>query len=122
MGVWKTIDDDGKTEKSLVRLHLKDGRLYGRIIKLFLKPHEKPNPRCKECRGASHNKPILGMRIIDGLQRDGDEWSGGTILDPENGKSYRVKLEVKNGGRKLDVRGYIGISLLGRTQTWVRVE
>ena len=85
-----------------------------------LQSDQGPNPICKECEGERHNQPVTGMQIVWGLKQDGDEWNGGHILDPNNGKVYRCKMSVTEGGQKLEVRGFIGFSLLGRTQTWER--
>jgi len=115
-GFWTTIDDDGKTPTSVVEIYAKGGKLHGKIVEL-INPREK-NPRCTECDGDKHNQPILGMEILWGLERDGSEWSGGKILDPKSGKEYKCYIEVIDAGRRLKVRGYIGIALLGRTQYW----
>ena len=120
VGLWKTVDDNTGKAKSIIRIWEKDGKLYGRIVKL-IDPQE-PNPLCVECKGKLKNKPVIGMTIMAGLSKDGDEWNGGTIMDPENGKTYKVLIQVLAGGKKLKVRGYIGVSLLGRTQHWIRVK
>ena len=122
-GLWKTIDDDGKTEKSLVRI-TNDGGVYsGKVEKIF--DAAKADAKCEKCEGARANQPIVGMTIIEGVKQDAEEsnlFGGGQILDPNNGKTYKVRLKPADGGKKLDVRGYIGTPMLGRTQTWVRVE
>ena len=118
VGVWKTIDDDTKQEKSLVRISESGGVVTGKIEKL-LNPTE-PNPVCDKCSDDRKGKPITGMSIIDGLKQSGDVWEGGEILDPNNGKVYRVRLKPIENGKKLEVRGYIGPFF--RTQTWIRVE
>jgi len=118
VGVWKTIDDDTKQEKSLVRISESGGVLSGKIDKL-LNPTE-PNPVCDKCSDDRKGKPITGMSIIDGVKQSGDVWEGGQILDPNNGKTYRVRLKPIEDGRKLEVRGYAGPFF--RTQTWVRAE
>ena len=116
VGVWTTIDDDGKTPKAVVQIEQRGSKLFGKIIEL-IRP-DRPNPKCDECDGDLKGKPIQGMQILWDLEEDGDEWSGGKILDPNNGKVYRCYVEVVEGGAQLKVRGYIGISLLGRTQYW----
>ncbi|MBI5481499.1 MAG: DUF2147 domain-containing protein [Deltaproteobacteria bacterium] len=116
VGRWKTIDDSSGKAKSIVEIYDRGGKLYGKIIKLILEPGEDPNPKCDKCKGDKKDKPVIGMVILEGLWREGDEWKGGTILDPDNGKTYRCKLKLEKG--KLKVRGYIGVSLLGRTQYW----
>lgn len=123
VGRWKTIDDETKEAKSIVVITEVDGKLVGTIEKLFRKEGEDQNPKCEKCSGDKKDQPIIGMQILQGLKKDkGSEtkWSGGEILDPKNGKTYSCKLEVVDGGKKLDVRGFVGFSLIGRTQTWVR--
>lgn len=122
VGLWKNIDDVTGQPKALIRITEANGVLQGRIEKLFLAPGEAPNPKCDKCSGARKDQPILGMSILDGLRKDGDEYAGGEILDPNNGKVYRSKMELEDGGKKLKVRGYIGIPMLGRSQTWLRQE
>jgi uncharacterized protein (DUF2147 family) len=121
VGLWKTIDDETKKEKSLVRISEAGGVLSGRVEKLF--NPSQPDPKCDKCSDERKDQPITGMEILRGVKKgDEDLWDGGTILDPNNGKVYKVRLKLADGGRKLDVRGYIGAPLLGRTQTWMRVE
>jgi uncharacterized protein (DUF2147 family) len=122
-GLWKTIDDDGKTEKSLVRISNEGGVYTGKVEKI-LDP-AKADAKCDKCKGARATQPILGMVIIEGVKQDPDDsnlFNGGQILDPADGKTYKVRLKTADGGKQLDVRGYIGTPLLGRTQTWIRVE
>lgn len=128
-GYWLTVDDDGKLPRSIV--HIKkdaQGKLVGEVVKLFRKPDENPNPLCDECdegfKGANiKGKPALGLTILwDVVYDEDEEWDDGEILDPGNGKTYSVELEVQNGGQKLKVRGYLGVSLLGRTQHWHRTK
>ena len=120
VGLWKTIDDETKQERSLVRISESGGVLSGRIEKLS--DPAKANATCDKCEGARKDKPIAGMTIIEGVKKHADEayWDGGTILDPNNGKSYKLRLTPKDGGKSLEVRGFIGF--LYRNQTWVRVE
>lgn len=120
VGKWKTIDDETKQPKSIVEITEANGKLSGKIIQLFRKPEEDQNPRCDKCLGDKKDKPILQLEIIEGLTQDGDTWSGGTILDPKNGKTYKCKIKVVDGRKKMEVRGFIGFSLLGRTQVWER--
>jgi uncharacterized protein (DUF2147 family) len=122
IGVWKTIDDETGKPKSLVRITESNGELRGRIEKLFREAGEEQNPKCEKCEGTLKDQPIIGMTIITGMKKDGSEYNGGQILDPNNGKVYRSKMAVIEGGKKLDVRGYIGVPMLGRTQTWIRQE
>lgn len=122
VGRWTTIDDETKKPKSVITIYEEGGKLFGKIEKLFRAPNEEQNPLCDKCEGALKNQPITGMVILRDLKKDGNEWSGGTILDPANGKTYKCKIAVEDGGKKLKVRGFIGIALLGRTQYWVRAE
>ena len=120
VGQWRTIDDHSGKPRSIVEVYANaDGTLSARIVRL-LDLSKGANPMCDACRGARHGKPVVGMVIAWGLRADGDAWSGGRILDPDNGKEYAVKFTPVDGGRKLEVRGYIGFSLLGRTQVWQR--
>ena len=114
-GKWKTIDDETGKEKSIIEIFEKDGKAYGRVVEL-LNP-SKPNPLCDKCSDDRKDKPIEGMEIIRALVQDDDEWSDGTILDPENGKIYDCKIWVEDG--KLNVRGYIAFFF--RTQEWIRM-
>lgn len=122
VGRWITVDDDTHRPKAIVRIWEEGGQLQGRIERLFRQPGEDPDPTCDKCADSRKDQRVVGMVILRGLTRDGDEWSGGRILDPENGKEYRCYIEVIDGGRRLKVRGYIGLSLLGRTQYWERVD
>jgi uncharacterized protein (DUF2147 family) len=121
-GLWKTIDDKTGKPKSVVRIAEVNGSYVGTVEKLFREPSEEQNPVCDQCSGDRKGKPIIGMQIMAGLKKEAEanRYSGGEILDPNNGKTYRCKLELVDGGKKLDVRGYIGVPALGRTQTWVR--
>ncbi len=119
-GLWRTIDDETKQERSHVRIVEQGGVLSGRIEKIA--DPAKQDATCDKCDGALKDKPVLGMTILEGVRRDGNagHWDGGTILDPNNGKVYRVRLTPKDGGRHLEVRGYLGPFY--RNQTWIRVE
>lgn len=122
VGLWKNIDDKSGKPKALIRISESNGELSGKIEKLFLEPNEPANPKCDKCEDARKNQPILGLTIITGMKRDGDEYDGGQILDPANGKVYSSKMTLTDGGKKLSVRGYIGLPMLGRSQTWLREE
>jgi len=121
VGTWKTIDDETGQAKALIQITESGGKLEGKIIKV-LKSDDGPNPVCKKCDGERKDKPVEGMTILWGLSKDGDEWNGGQILDPKNGKIYKAKMSLDDGGRKLNVRGYIGFTLMGRSQVWLRQE
>ncbi|MFV8341907.1 DUF2147 domain-containing protein [Flavobacterium sp. XS2P39] len=119
VGKWKTIDDETGNAKSIVEIYEESGKIYGKVIEILEEEHK--NKVCSNCTGEDKNKPILGMIVIKGLRKDGNEYKRGKILDPKNGKLYKcyIALESKD---KLKVRGFIGISLFGRTQYWYRVE
>ena len=119
LGRWKTIDDATGKAKSVVEIYqAKDGRLAGKVVEI-LDLKDGPNPACDECKGANQGKPIKGMLILWGLRPDGaGKWSGGRVLDPENGKDYKAKLELLEGGRKLGMSGCI--AFLCRQQVWLR--
>lgn len=117
VGKWTTIDDKTGVEKSIVEIYEKDGKYFGKVLKI-LNP-AKADGRCDNCPGADKGRPIQGMVIIRDMKKDGNELSGGKIMDPESGKEYKCHIKL-NGSNKLDVRGFVGISLMGRTQTWVR--
>jgi uncharacterized protein (DUF2147 family) len=122
VGLWKTIDDNTGRPRGLVRIMEVNGEYQGKVEKIFTVPGEDPDPKCEKCDGARQNQPVIGMTILWGLKKQGDEYQGGAILDPENGKVYRAKMKLDGEGGKLSVRGFIGFALLGRTQTWVRDE
>ncbi|KRG68921.1 DUF2147 domain-containing protein [Pseudoxanthomonas dokdonensis] len=119
VGRWKTIDDKTGEVKSIVEIYsTTDGSLAGKVVEI-LKSDKGPNPVCSDCSGDRKNKPIKGMVILWGLKPDGDnEWAGGIILDPANGKTYKSKMELHPDGRKLDVSGCI--AFICRAQTWVK--
>ena len=121
VGTWTTIDDATGKPKSIVQITENGGKLEGKVLEV-LQSDQGPHPVCKECAGERKNQPIEGMTIIWDVEKDGEVWDGGKILDPKNGKIYKVKLTVTDNGQKLDVHGYIGFSLLGRSQVWERKQ
>jgi uncharacterized protein (DUF2147 family) len=121
-GLWKTIDDQTGKAKSLVRISENHGEYTGKIEKLFRDPDQDQNPKCRKCEGADKDQPIIGMTIITGMKLEDGEYQGGRILDPASGKVYKSKMTLNDGGKKLDVRGYVGVPMFGRTQTWLREE
>ena len=120
VGVWKTVDDDSNEPTSYVKIWIDNGELFGKVEKLIRKPGEPSDPKCTKCAGGKKDQPVLGMTIISGLRQEGEVWTGGHILDPHNGKVYDCRIKIEDGGKKLEVRGYIGFSLIGRSQTWHR--
>jgi len=119
VGTWKTIDDETGKPKSIVQITDDNGELKATVLQV-LQSDEGPHPVCVACDGARKNQPVEGMTIMWGVHKDDDVWDGGNILDPKNGKVYKVKLKTLDNGAKLEVRGYIGFSLLGRSQVWER--
>ena len=109
LGRWKTVDDRTNQVRSIVHIEETNGELRGKVERIFAPPAKESNPLCEKCPGDFRNKPVVGMQIIWGLKLNGNEYTGGRVMDPEDGKTYKCKL-----------RGYVGFSLIGRTQTWVR--
>ncbi len=118
VGLWITTDDKTGKVRGRVRIYEEAGRYFARIDAAL--QGEDPATRCKVCKDDRKNQPYLGLLVIRNMQQKGDEYSGGDILDPDTGKVYRCKFRLATGGTRLIVRGYIGISLLGRSQTWQR--
>ena len=121
-GLWKTIDDRSGEAKGLIRIREINGKFEGKIDKIFPKPGDDPAPRCEKCLGPQSNQPVLGLTFLWGFTKQGDEYQGGEILDPESGKIYQAKMKLIDAGKRLEVRGFIGFSLFGRSQTWLREE
>ncbi len=121
VGLWKTIDDTTGKPSSLIRISEKNGELIAVIVKDLL-PTAASDNVCDKCEGNLKDKPIIGLTIMDGMKQNGDNYEGGHILDPETGEIYRCKLKLDATSNKLEVRGFIGVSLLGRTQIWTREE
>jgi uncharacterized protein (DUF2147 family) len=117
-GLWKTTDDRTGKPRGIVRIYQENGALYGRV-EATLDPAEARQV-CDLCTDERRNKPVVGMIVMRGLRKNGGEYNGGDILDPDTGSVYRCKLRIEDQGRKLIVRGFIGFSLFGRTQTWTR--
>jgi uncharacterized protein (DUF2147 family) len=117
-GLWKTIDDKTGRARGFVRIYEQNGELFGKI-ESSLSPQDAREV-CGRCSGERKDKPVIGMVILTGMKRTGSEYAGGEILDPDTGWVYRCKMRLVEGGRKLILRGYVGFSLLGRSQTWLR--
>lgn len=122
VGRWEVIDDQGHKPVAIMKIVERNGEFLGKIEKLLPQPGDDPDPVCSNCPGTLKGSPIRGLTIMQGLKKEGDEYSGGTILDPDSGNYYSVKMSLGPDGNTLKVRGYLGISLLGRTQTWYRVD
>ena len=119
LGKWKSIDDETGKELGVIHIFEDGGKIYGKVIEIM-------NPKnrdkiCSNCAGEDKNQHNIGLTILKGLSKDGSEYSGGKILDPQHGKYYKCYINLENEN-KLKVRGYIGISLFGRTQYWHRVK
>jgi uncharacterized protein (DUF2147 family) len=107
--------------KSIVSLwQNRDGVLFGTIEAVFPKPGKPLHPKCDKCEGALRDQPVEGMTFLWGMRWDDGEWSGGRVVDPDNGKVYRCTIKVVDGGRKIKIRGFVGVSLFGRTQYWLK--
>ncbi|MEO7998335.1 MAG: DUF2147 domain-containing protein [Gemmatimonadaceae bacterium] len=119
VGLWRTISDvDGKPS-AIVEITEENGIVSGAVKRSLIESDSSPRV-CHKCSGELKERPVVGMRILTGLHLDGSEWRGGTILDPDSGKIYKAKLRVSDDGESLVLRGFIGFSLLGRSQTWHR--
>ena len=118
VGVWKNLDDEDGKEKSHIEIYELNGTLRGKVIKLL---PAATITKCNACTGANKGKSLVGMDILWDLKKSGKTWDSGQIMDPKNGKIYDCKIELK-GTDKLNVRGYMGVSMFGRTQTWYRVK
>lgn len=121
-GLWKTLDDHTGEPRGLVRIYREGDAYFGRL-EASLAPAEA-EARCTACKDERKDQPVAGMMILRRLKAasDGDGFDGGDILDPESGSVYRCILHVEENGKQLNVRGYIGLSLFGRSQTWLRAE
>jgi len=121
VGNWKTIDDKTNQPKSIIRIELVDQKLQGTVVKIFTAPGDRPDPVCEQCKDHRKDKPVIGMTIMSGLKKTSSTlWEGGEILDPNNGSIYKVKLNLDAEAKVLSVRGYVGVPMVGRTQTWIR--
>lgn len=121
-GLWKSIDENTGKPRVMVRITESNGILEGKVERVFPKPGEGTDPKCVKCEGALKNASVTGLVIMNGYKKNGDEYIDGKILDPDTGSTYSSKLKVVENGQKLSLRGYIGVPLLGRTQTWIREE
>lgn len=120
VGTWTTIDDETNQPKSIVEIYeTRNGSLAGKVLEV-LQSDQGPDPVCSKCKGDRKDQPIEGMVIVSGMMPKGDSWEGGKIINPANGKEYAAKMSLVEGGTRLEVRGFMGFSLLGKTQTWQR--
>jgi uncharacterized protein (DUF2147 family) len=119
LGVWRTIDDKTNKPRALVEIFARNGLLYGRVTGILDRKYA--DARCQSCGGDRQGEPVLGMEIIRDMRPDGDRWGGGTIINPETGSVYHCRFHLGPDGQTLVVRGFIGFSLIGRSQTWQRL-
>jgi uncharacterized protein (DUF2147 family) len=119
-GLWAQVEENGKIGGWFL-ISDRNGVYEGTIVKMFIEPGDDPNPVCTKCTGEEKNQPSLGLTIIKGMKRKGMDYENGTILDPRDGSVYSAQMRVSPDGQSLTVRGYLGISLLGRSQTWRRL-
>ena len=119
VGHWQTVNDESGEAEAIVEIWEQNGELKGKIVELLNPP--EPNPLCVECKDDKKDQPVIGLTIIWGLSENGDGWEGGYILDPNNGVTYNSSLKLNAGGN-LEVRGFVGFALLGRTQVWYPAE
>ncbi|CAN6959754.1 MULTISPECIES: DUF2147 domain-containing protein [Psychrobacter] len=118
---WQTIDDKTGEKKAIIQLSESNGKVSGKIIKVLNKENAKAV--CTKCPGSLKNQPVEGLQILSGLKADGNnKWSDGKLVDPESGKTYSGKLTLSDNGQSLDLRGYVGSPLFGRSQTWKRIK
>jgi uncharacterized protein (DUF2147 family) len=120
VGRWKAVDDATGKVKSIVAIREENGKLYGTIEELFDPP--VPHPTCYLCTGDLKDRPLVGLRILWDFVPDDGQWSGGEVLDPETGKIYRASIALEDGGKKLRLHGYFLVTVLGRTEHWLRAE
>ncbi|MDH3708813.1 MAG: DUF2147 domain-containing protein [Cyclobacteriaceae bacterium] len=120
LGQWSTVDDQTREVKSVVEIYTKKGQVFGKVV--AISDPQQQEATCSECddKDPRKNQPIIGMEIIKGLKKVENAWTNGEILDPENGKVYKCKIWVENGS--LVVRGYLGFTWLGRSQTWAKAS
>jgi len=121
VGLWQSIDDKTNQPRSLIRISEHNGE-YRAVVEKGLLPTDTGDAICDKCKDERKNQPIIGMTIVKGMKQNGDKYDGGKILDPEEGKVYKCKMTLNEAGDQLEVRGYIGISLIGRSQIWTRVK
>jgi uncharacterized protein (DUF2147 family) len=121
VGLWEQVDEKSGKPESWFRIAEKNGIYEGTIVKMFLKPGEDPNWTCDKCEGDERGKPVLGLALIKGMHRNGNLYESGTIMDPRDGSVYKAKMTLSEDGKTLEVRGFLGFSLLGRSQYWNRL-
>jgi uncharacterized protein (DUF2147 family) len=121
VGLWEQVDENTGKPESWFKIVERNGVYQGNIVKIFFKPGEDEHWACEKCEGDEKGKPVLGLALIKGMQRNGNAYENGTIMDPRDGKVYHAVMKLIEDGQKLEVRGYLGFVLFGRTQTWNRL-
>jgi uncharacterized protein (DUF2147 family) len=121
VGLWEQVDEKSGKPESWFKITEHNGVYQGNIVKIFFKPGEDEHWACDKCEGDERGKPVLGLALIKGMQRNGDSYENGTIMDPRDGAVYRALMKLSPDGKQLEVRGYLGISLFGRSQIWKRL-
>jgi uncharacterized protein (DUF2147 family) len=121
VGLWEQVDDKTGKPESWFKITERNGIYTGNLVKIFFKPGEDENWVCDRCEGAERGAPVLGLALIKGMRRNGFSYENGTIMDPRDGSVYRALMQLSPDGQKLEVRGYLGISLFGRSQVWNRL-
>jgi uncharacterized protein (DUF2147 family) len=121
VGLWEQVDENSGKAESWFKITERNGAYEGAIVKIFFKPGEDENWICSKCEGTERNTPVLGLTLIKGMQRNGSSYENGTIMDPRDGSVYRALMKLSPDGQRLEVRGYLGISLFGRSQVWKRL-
>lgn len=118
-GLWIASDQRDGKPRALIRIAERDGEFFA-SIEQGLRPEHEASPVCEKCPGARRNQPLLGMTIVWGMKRIGEGYGGGEILDPDTGQIYRCLMNLARDGKRLEVRGYLALPLLGRSLTWRR--
>lgn len=121
VGLWEQVDENSGKPESWFKITERNGMYEGNIVKIFYKPGEDENWVCSKCEGSEKGAPVLGLALIKGMKRNGMSYEEGTIMDPRDGSVYRALMKLSPDGQKLEVRGYLGISLFGRSQVWNRL-
>jgi len=121
VGLWEQVDEKSGKPESWFKITERNGVYQGNIVKIFFKPGEDENWACDKCEGDEKGKPVLGLALIKNMQRSGNDYENGTIMDPRDGAVYKALMKLSADGQKLEVRGFLGFSLLGRSQYWNRL-
>ena len=121
VGLWEQVDENSGKAESWIKISERNGVYEGNIVKIFFKPGQDKNWVCSKCEGSDKGAPVLGLTLIKGMLRNGLSYENGTVRDPRDGSVYRASMKVSTDGKKLEMRGYLGISLFGRSQVWNRL-